>query len=107
MIEWEVNNRTLLCYLPPDKYKNWCNRIYDMLEQGCTHMDYLESLIGQLNHAEFVIPLSRHFLGRLRRLLYHSKYKNNKSLLPSNVVQDLQLWVTFLNKASNDSRTST
>jgi hypothetical protein len=53
--------------LPGDKFTAWTQYIVDALSSGTILFGDLESLIGRLNHAAYVIPLARHFISRLRK----------------------------------------
>ena len=90
---WTINTRLLLLLLPLDKFSAWSADIVDLLgrpDRVVTRPE-LETLIGRLNHASFVIPLSRHFLSNLRSKLKirprpnsraKSKPKSNPSTEP-------------------------
>jgi hypothetical protein len=41
--------------------------LVNRLNHAALTMGDLESLVGRLNHAALIIPLSRHFLNRIRR----------------------------------------
>ena len=92
--------RGLTVALPDDKHKEWITQIKSILSAGsCTPVD-LESLIGRLNHAAFVIPNSRHILNRLRNLLSRFK-KHRKIILTPETISNLHLWELFLLEATN------
>lgn len=90
---WTINTRLLLLLLPLDKFSAWSADIVELLgrpDRVVTRPE-LETLIGRLNHASFVIPLSRHFLSNLRSKLKirprpnsraKSKPKSNPSTEP-------------------------
>jgi hypothetical protein len=78
-----------------DKYKSWCNDIQALLTAPKVTHKQLEITIGRLNHAGFIIPLSRHFLSRLRTALYAAQHRHETSLLAAQKA-DLQLWLRFL-----------
>ena len=40
-----------------------------MLNDKKGSYDELDTLVGRLNHASFVFPMTRHFMGRLREAL--------------------------------------
>ena len=65
---WELNTRRLICSLPEDKYVAWCKEISDILSSDTKPVSkaLLESVIGRLTHASWVVPLSRHFLSKLK-----------------------------------------
>ena len=90
VLGWEINTRTLTISLPSDKYSEWTAQIKTILDFNSVSPKDLESLIGRLNHAAFVIPLSRHYLNRLRNL--HSRLKHHKQIhLTKEVALDLRL----------------
>ena len=69
MLGWKLDARGLLLLLPFDKYLAWAQNLSDIIRTGTVTLKQLESLIGRLNHAGYVVPLCRHFLTRLRRRL--------------------------------------
>ena len=92
---WLLNTRELKIYLSEDKYKSWSRQIETILLTKKSNHKELYSLIGRLNHADFIIPLSRHFLSRIRGLKEKAKFHNMVSV--SYVIrQDLKLWQFFL-----------
>ena len=58
----------------------------------------LESIIGRLNHAAYIIPLSHHFLNRLRSRLERMSpnHPNQTFRLMTDEIKDAELRVTFL-----------
>jgi hypothetical protein len=99
VLGWALNTRDLLLSLPADKFKVWSVDLLIIIDVGIVARDKLESLIGRLNHASFVIPLSRHFLNRLRTFLKSSAQGKQQFTLASEDIADLQLWVGFLSRA--------
>jgi hypothetical protein len=59
----------------------------------------LESIIGRLTHASWVVPLSRHFLSKLRFKLNLFRFCNQTLRLSKEEVEDLSLWLKFLSMA--------
>ena len=56
--------------------------------------------MGRLNHAGYIIPLARHFLGRLQVRLKVRRPKKQEFTLTQQELDDLRLWTdTFLPKA--------
>jgi hypothetical protein len=98
---WELNTRQLLISLPADKHTAWQNDILVIVDLGLVTRESLESLIGRLNHASFVIPLSQHFLNRLRRFLKVAHQGKQQFTLADADIADLQLWVRLLQSARN------
>ena len=62
VLGWDIDTRRLLVSLPDDKFEEWCAQIQKAIDSKSISPSDLESLIGRLNHAAFVIPLSRHYL---------------------------------------------
>jgi hypothetical protein len=73
----------LLISLPTDKYKSWCNDIQALLSAPKVTHKQRELAVGRLNHAGFIIPLSCHFLSRLRTALYAAQHRHETSLRPA------------------------
>ena len=76
VLGWSLNTRVLLLSLPLDKFLAWTDDIRSTLKKSRTSFEDLESLIGRLNHAAFVIPLSRHFINIRPQVL---EWTNNMS----------------------------
>lgn len=70
VLGWSIDTRQMLMAVPPDKYQAWSQAISAILEKGSRCQDNLETLVGQLNHAAHPMPIARHFIARLRRLLH-------------------------------------
>ena len=101
---WGVNTRTLSVFLPDDKFRAWYHDLKLVHEKGRITTGDLHSLIGRLNHASYVVPLSRHFLNTLRlRLLDPKNLENPKQVirLNSDETSDLQIWRKFLTFANS------
>ena len=98
---WGVNTRTLLVFLPHDKYRAWHQDLRAIHERRKTTVGELHSLIGRLNHASYVVPLSRHFLNTLRLRLDPKNLENPKQVLRLNSeeLNDLKTWDGFLTTA--------
>jgi hypothetical protein len=60
----------------------------------------METIIGRLNHAGFIIPMARHFLGRLRTAMYAASHRRSIRLMMDQR-DDLGLWLQFLRQATN------
>jgi hypothetical protein len=52
--------------------------------------------VGRLNHASYVTPLARHFLGRLRQRLHFVRSDRQEVTLSKDEIADLLLWTKFL-----------
>ncbi|NER26087.1 MAG: hypothetical protein F6J96_36445, partial [Symploca sp. SIO1C2] len=100
ILGWEMDTRRLLLSLPEDKYKAWTSDLKETIRLGGDSVKGLESLIGRLNHASYLIPLSRHFLNELRRRADPSKRRSKEKIrLSRSEIEDLKLWVEFLQVA--------
>ena len=103
VLGWEINTRLLLLCLPLDKYKKWIREINDILNKSSTTRVTLESIIGKLVHASFVIPLSQHFLQRMRfklKIMKDKKFKSTRTLqLGREEIKDFKLWKKLLSQA--------
>ena len=75
ILGWEVNTRHMTVSLPPDKHRAWTSEIQSMWTRPGRRATAkeLESTIGRLSHAAYVVPNSRHFLGRLYRACERAK----------------------------------
>jgi len=101
VLGWELDTRRLICSLPEDKYVAWCKEISDILTHDSEPVSkaLLESVIGRLTHASWVVPLSRHFLSKLRSKLKMFLHRNHKLKLSNEEREDLTLWLGFLARA--------
>jgi len=98
VLGWLIDTRRLTIELPINKHRAWTAAIRELLSKDMASYKELEELIGHLNHAGFIIPLARHFLGRLRAAQYAADRRRYVHL---NQAQrdDLELWIKFLDKA--------
>ena len=69
VLGWLINTRLLTMSLPNDKYLAWKKDIQKLIDHGDVTKEELESVIGRLNHASYVLPLARHFLSGLQERL--------------------------------------
>jgi hypothetical protein len=102
VLGWEIRTRDLKVALPYDKHLAWREDLVAMIQAGKTSRKDLESLIGRLNHASFVIPLSRHFLNELRRKcerMPNHRAARQTARFNEQEIADLRLWVKFLDQA--------
>jgi hypothetical protein len=96
VLGWEMNTRLLLVILPFDKFVAWTADLSDAIRTHTVTLGRLHTLVGRLNHAAYVIPLSRHFLGRLRQCLHFVRNSQQEITLSKEEIADLSLWVHFL-----------
>jgi hypothetical protein len=92
---WVINTRSLLISLPTDKHLKWSEEIQKMINSKRASHSQLESTIGRLNHVAGIIPMFRHFLGRLRHALHRSS-KHKWTNLRFCEITDLHLSLKFL-----------
>ena len=98
---WIINTRNLRINLPSLKAMMWINEIDTVISQVKVKPKNLESLIGKLNHAAFIIPFTRYFLNRLRFKLELMKKKGPLTLSKSET-EDLIFFKDALAKMSTD-----
>jgi hypothetical protein len=83
-----------------DKFLAWTSDLELILESNRVTLEGLESMIGQLNHVAYLIPLSRHFLVRLQRRIDRKKPGKQEVSISRAERGDLLLWVDFLAMAN-------
>ena len=97
---WIIDSRRMRVYLPGLKTLRWITDIDSVLSKDRVGSKQLESLLGKLNHAAFIIPLSRYFLNRIR----HSEKmaaKFGPQKLSLGTKGDLELFKDFLSIMSD------
>jgi hypothetical protein len=99
VLGWGMDTRRMVVFLPQDKYKAWSTDLLEIIKSGRTAFGELESTIGRLNHASFVIPLCRHFLNEVRRRTISRVRKEQVLRLNTEELEDLKLWSEFLENA--------
>ena len=92
---WIIDSRRMRVYLPQLKTLRWINELEDLLSLKRVNQKQLESLLGKLNHAAFIIPLSRYFLNRLRHSELLAK-KFGPQKLSQGTREDILLFKDFL-----------
>ena len=102
ILGWEVNTRKMTVSLPADKHRAWTGDLRDIRSRARRRATAkeLESTIGRLSHAAYVVPNSRHFLGRLYRASERANAHGSVKLSPAQW-EDLGLWLSFLDAALN------
>jgi hypothetical protein len=99
VLGWTLNTRTLLVILPHDKFEAWSSDLQVIITERKGTFGQLETTVGRLNHAAYIIPLSRHFLNRIRLRLKVRKHKRQALSLTQSEIDDFELWVFFLSQA--------
>jgi hypothetical protein len=67
ILGWTVYTRKLSVALSQDKFRAWTGSVDDILRRHKSPIpaEELETLMGRLNHASYVILYARHFTGRV------------------------------------------
>ena len=100
VLGWEIRTRPFVVALPFDKYKAWKEDLDKVIDSSQATQQETESLIGRLNHASFLIPLSRHFLNEIRaKCLSVQRRKGQHIRFTQEERKDLILWLHFLKSA--------
>jgi hypothetical protein len=102
ILGWIVDTRKLSVALPQDKFKAWTGSVDDILHRHKSSIPAkdLETLMGRLNHASYVIPYARHFTGRLYKACKRAR-RSGSARLTRMQLEDLELWRKFLQKAAD------
>ena len=99
VLGWKINTRRLTISLPDDKFTAWSADLTKIhVRKSCLYHE-LDELVGRLNHTSFVLPVTRHFLGRIREGLSPRQHKKRVVHLSDAVRADLQLWKEILIRA--------
>jgi hypothetical protein len=100
VLGWEIRTRPFVVALPFDKHKAWKEDMKSFAATRRGTQQELESLVGRLNHASHIIPMSRHFLNEIRlKCLSVPRRKGQHIKLSEEEALDLKLWNYFLDKA--------
>jgi hypothetical protein len=92
VLGWTLNTRALLlALLPIDKFEAWSSDLKSIIAQRRGTFRELETAVGRLNHVACIIPLSRHFLNRVRLRLKARKHKNQELSLTQDELDDFEL----------------
>lgn len=102
VLGWSMDTWRVFLSLPTDKFDAWMNDIQHISDKGKTTLGNLETTVGRLNHAAYVIPLARHFLNRLQSPLIYPKPKTQEITLSRHELKDLALWRRFVTMAHHD-----
>ena len=99
VLGWQIDTRQFRIFLPSNKAFEWTKAIDDLLLLPKVPSIVLESTIGRLNHAGYIIPQARYFLNRTRHLLARC-LRFGPQAITDEVKADLSLWKLFLDRAS-------
>jgi len=101
VLGWEIRTRTFEVRLPQDKYSAWVSDVQTVRLGQSVLLQDLESLVGRLNHAASIIPLSRHFLNEIRNRCVRGPKRGKVQIrLTAEEKCDLELWESFLTIAN-------
>jgi len=106
VLGWMVDTRELRVSLPTDKFRAWMEDLEGIIRSRTSTLKELESLVGRLNHASFLIPLGRHFLNGLRARIPSDSGRRSRTWSSKLVkfnqddLEDLRLWERLLTKAN-------
>lgn len=102
ILGWVINTVRLTVLLPSNKFVAWERDLKEMIGSGGTTVKELELTVRRLNHALFLVPLSRHFLNGLHsKTLNRTRARKHQSIRFSHEdLEDLKLWSIFLQRAS-------
>ena len=98
VLGWRIDTHRLQIGLPDDKFVAWSADLARIDAQKACRYDELDTLVGRLNHSSFVLPISRHFLGRIRKALTPRQHKSRMVHLGPEVLADFKLWKEILLK---------
>jgi hypothetical protein len=100
VLGWTLDTRRLLVSLSSDKFSLWSADIERHILSGSLLAAALETLVGRLEHVGYLIPLMRHFLGRIRRLKDAIISRGVRHVrLSAKIIADLRLFMVFLKQA--------
>ena len=92
----ELDTLAMQARLPKDKLQTYTQSIANTIADPSLTLRQLRSIIGQLQFATKVIPAGRPFLRRLHNLTIGRTVMFQNIQLPSQAIDDLQTWLTFL-----------
>ena len=101
ILGWLVNTRTFRIYLPKEKSLMWTQQLNELINStNRIQPKIIESMIGKLNHAAFLLPHARYFLNNLRKL-HHNSEKFGSQHMNQNTKEDLMLWKEILHNVTD------
>ena len=96
---WLINTRLLAIALIPNKAAAWRAEVENMIAgRKAVKLRDIQRLLGRLNHVCFIIPDAKHFMNNLRKMEYLAEFRK-KVKLSHTTVEDLKLWLIFLESA--------
>ena len=100
VLGWRLDTRRLLIALPDDKFGAWSEDLNRLISQPRGRFEDIDQMVGRLNHSSFVLPFSRHFMGRLRELLKPRRHKDCLVPIGREARADFALWQHILSRAN-------
>jgi hypothetical protein len=100
VLGWLLDTYRLLVLLPQDKFTAWMEDLCHVLTKNGCSQENLDTLVGRLNHTATIMPMARHFLGRLRQRIDRTAFRQKFVHFPRDELKDLQLWKRLLTKAA-------
>ena len=100
VLGWRLDTRRLLIALPDDKFGAWSEDLSRIISQPRCRFEDIDQMVGRLNHSSFVLPFSRHFMGRLRELLKPRRHKDCLVPIGREAKADFTLWQHILSRAN-------
>jgi hypothetical protein len=98
VLGWRITTHSLKVSLPDDKFRAWSDDVTRILAKRTCMVKELETLVGRLNHAAYILPTARHFLRRIQNGLSRQGGRRNHRLDPE-ALKDLLLWEGFVAQA--------
>ena len=104
VLGWDIDTRRLRIALPDeDKFIAWLDNMHRICANKGGKFHEIETrLVDRLSHTSFVIPMSRHFMGRLRGVLEPRLHKSKQVTLGTEVLEDFKLWKEILHESCNE-----
>ena len=78
ILGWFVDTRLFRIFLPLEKANEWIHSIKSIVKANIVNKTLLESTIGRLNHAGYILPQARYLLNRLRHFLIRCQKRGPK-----------------------------
>jgi hypothetical protein len=83
ILGWLLDSRRLLLALPADKHQTWKAEVLQIITDWSSTFGDLDSTVGRLNHAAYIILMSRHVLNRVREWIKKRRPKKRGSTCTS------------------------
>ena len=100
ILGWFFDFRTLMVFLPDDKYFRWSALLQQFLDDKKARIKDIDSAVGRNRHACQILKLSHHFQNRLRRKVDHRKNGNTIVQFNERELEDIRLWKKMMSRAN-------